>query len=548
MFGTSDNEDILLSDTSEEEPEQDPPSRRTRGSKKRTRREKSPPPPPPLENESSDSDHMPDTTPPRRVRQPAKSRRQRASSFEVPDNEVEMEESEDEIAPQSSRRQRPARQTMDSEEEEEDSEAAAPRTPGRRLVRRKPIQNRQEQEDLAEDLDFLQSSPPGKNTPKSSSGRPMNERQKALAALKKRRAAAEPSSSATPGRNRAVVLSDSDADSDLEVIHEEPDVEQDEVSDEVEDGSEDDHATNPFAVFREVEGDEDFIDDDPNELIGAPAAETSLPLEFSSLSRAKARDLFKYAIEWMVQKKINPAFSIDDEIYDLSFRKLDDEVNTLASSKFSSSVWTQDFTRALRARPDAIIDEIGKGLRALEMSHCEACNRKTHPATWNVNFTGKPYHKETLEPLGDDDESSSDTNSDSSSSSLSSHDSPSRPATSTEPATYDAQGSLIAPESRIFTLGSTCKANAQMAHTLHHWRYHLNSWVVDYLVRQGHCTPNKLVERDGWSVRKRRKYANKIVDRMEKEGEIRKLHRLYKDQIDFAMEARNEYRHGWGRN
>ncbi|KAF2652234.1 hypothetical protein K491DRAFT_605340 [Lophiostoma macrostomum CBS 122681] len=487
---------------------------------------------------------MPDTTPPRRVRQPAKSRRQRASSFEVPDNEVDMEESEDEAAPQSSRRQRHTRQATDSHEDgEEDGEEAAPRTPGRRLTRRKPKQDRQEQEDLAEDLDFLQSSPPGKNAPTSSSSKPQNERQKALAALKRRRAAAEPSSSATPGRSRAVVLSDTDADSDLEIIHEEKEVESDKISDDMDEDDDDEHSPNALAVFREVEGDEDFIDDDPDELIGAPAAETSLPLQFSSISRAKPRELFKYAVEWMVQKKINPAFSIDDEIYDLTFRKLDDEVGTLANSKFSSSVWTKDFTRALRARPDVMIDEIGKGLRALEMAHCEACNRKTHPATWNMSFSGKPYHKETLEPLGDDDdESSSDTDSDSS---LSSHDSASNP---TEPATYDAQGELIAPESRIFTLGSTCKANAQMAHTLHHWRYHLNSWVVDYLVRQGHCTPEKLVERDGWSVRKRQKAANKIVDRMEKEGEIRKLHRLYKDQIDFAQEARNEYRDGWGRN
>ena len=81
--------------------------------------------------------------------------------------------------------------------------------------------------------------------------------------------------------------------------------------------------------------------------------------------------------------------------------------------------------------------------------------------------------------------------------------------------------------------------------TLH--GYHLNSWVVDYLAREGHCTPEKLVKRDKWSVRKRQKYANKIVDEMENVGEIRKLHSLYKEQVDFALEARNDYKRGWGR-
>jgi hypothetical protein len=159
-------------------------------------------------------------------------------------------------------------------------------------------------------------------------------------------------------------------------------------------------------------------------------------------------------------------------------------------------------------------------------------------------LTGAPYDKDTLEPLADDSDSSpSDSGSDSS---LSSHTSSAD--LNGEKATYDASGERLPPESKFFTLGSTCKANAQIAHTLYHWRYHLNSWVVDYLVKEGKCTPEKLVKRDKWSVKKRTKYANKIVDKMEREGEIRKLHRLYKEQVDFALEAKNEYTRGWGRS
>ena len=82
--------------------------------------------------------------------------------------------------------------------------------------------------------------------------------------------------------------------------------------------------------------------------------------------------------------------------------------------------------------------------------------------------------------------------------------------------------------------------NAQMAHTLNHWRYHLNECVVDYLALEGYCAPHRIVERDNWSIKKRRDYANKVVDEMEEKGEIRRLHRDYRTQIDYALEAKVE--------
>ncbi|KAF1957908.1 hypothetical protein CC80DRAFT_491236 [Byssothecium circinans] len=405
-----------------------------------------------------------------------------------------------------------------------------------------------EKGELKEELAFLQSSPlqDRGRLRSTNTERPKSDREKALEALKKRRAGTnEPSPSATtPGRKKPVIIdSDADSDSDLEIIHEEdPDEgtadEREETEDDEEDGA------NVHDVFRETNEDEDFIDDEEG-LIGAPSDDGPLiPLAFTGLSSAKPRDLFKYAIEWMVQKKINPAFSSDDEIYTLAFRKLDDEVKGLASSKFHSSIWTPDFTRAIKARPDFLVNEIGLGRRTVMEAHCEACNRKNHTATWEVSLTGQPYHKDSLEPISDESDDNSGTDSDTSSA-LSSRGSEAE--LNSEKPTYDALGERIPPESKTFTLGSTCKANAQVAHTLYHWRYHLNSWVVDYLVRKGHCTPKKLVKRDKWSVKKRGKYANKIVDEMEEGGEIKKLHRLYKEQVDFALEARNDYKRGWGR-
>ncbi|KAF2646089.1 hypothetical protein P280DRAFT_464352 [Massarina eburnea CBS 473.64] len=449
--------------------------------------------------------------------------------------------------------------TLEEESEEEELPAKSKKT---RQSRKKgkqaePIQLSDEEQDdedkdeevdesseLKEELAFLQSSPPKDRGRLRSTNmkKPRSDREKALEALKKRRAGNEPSA-VTPGRKKPVIIdTDTDSDSELEIVKEE---EPDEVSDEDDDGDEDDDDdTNVHDVFHETNEDENFIDDEEEGVIGAPDDDDAptIPLAFTKFGIAKPRDLFKYAISWMVQKKINPAFSSTSEIYTIAFRKLDDEVNGLASSKYTSSVWTSDFTRAIKARPDFLANEISAGRTAIMDAHCEACNRKNHTATWEISLTGQPYHKETLEPLSS--ESSSDSDSDASSS-LSSR--ASETSLNGEPPAYDALGERIPPESKSFTLGSTCKANAQVAHTLYHWRYHLNSWVVDYLVREGHCTEKKVVKRDGWSVRKREKYAKKIVDEMERTGEIKTLHKLYKDQVNFAFETKNEYKRGWGR-
>jgi len=79
--------------------------------------------------------------------------------------------------------------------------------------------------------------------------------------------------------------------------------------------------------------------------------------------------------------------------------------------------------------------------------------------------------------------------------------------------------------------------NARTAHALAHWRYHLNDWVVDYLKQEGYTTPEKIVERDSWNTKKRMKYANTIVDKMEESGEVRRLHHDFRVEIDTA---RNE--------
>ncbi|KAF2705917.1 hypothetical protein K504DRAFT_493759 [Pleomassaria siparia CBS 279.74] len=544
MFGSSDNEAFSgasSSSESEEIPDKGPATRR----KKQTAIRRSPVPAPVKANKSAKKTFV--------VPQEISSRSEDDSEEQIPRKRKPKMQQRPVKPVRAKRRQKsPELVELSTDEEEEEEEQSDSEEDVPRKTKR-PEVDPQEQEDLEDDLEFLQSSPPAaKAGLRSRYTRPLTQREKTLEALKRKRGSTggEPSSSATtPGRKRAIVLSDSD-DSELEVIAEEDsDVEEDELNEDEDDEEEDESdgavtpETNALDMFHEDVNDVEFIDDDGNIPIGAPSDHASIPIEFTALSRAKPRELFKYAVEWMVHKKINPAFPRDDEIYTLTFRKLDDEVNGLANSKFSSSIWAPDFTRALRARPNILLNELGEHLKAVMSPHCEACNRKTHPASWEISLTGSPYNKDTLEPITAD--SDSDSDSDSSASSSSSNDSEAN--LNGEKPTYNATGERIPPESKTFTLGSTCKANAQMAHTLHHWRYHLNSWVVDYLVREGHCTPEKVIERDSWREKKRAKAANKIVDKMQKEGEIKSLHKLYKAQVDYAFEAKNDYQQGWGR-
>jgi hypothetical protein len=144
----------------------------------------------------------------------------------------------------------------------------------------------------------------------------------------------------------------------------------------------------------------------------------------------------------------------------------DDEVKGLAGSKFTSAAWTPEFTVALNARPDIAFESIDRnsGEHYLR-DHCDACNRSKHPATYQIQFQGKPYHRQTLEDLprnNDDDGSSSSDNENESA--------------GNEP-DYDANGQEISSEMTIFYCGKFCTANAKTAHALQHWRYHLNEWV-----------------------------------------------------------------------
>ncbi|KAL2358201.1 hypothetical protein BJ546DRAFT_1100066, partial [Cryomyces antarcticus] len=407
------------------------------------------------------------------------------------------------------------------EDEEDDRDDGPPVTP-----RKRKVLSQREREDLDDDLEFLGTSSKLKKSPKRQRVPPqLSAKQKALELLKRRRAGNKtedlPDDVLPPKPQHALYDSEPSSSDDEEV---------EELREE------DDQASAPVyrtadttSMFQEDQYDEGFVIPDDEETIGVP---TDIPLAFTRYASTKAKDLFKHAVEWMVQRKINPAFHMNDEVYDLAFKKLDDEVRGLAGSKFTSAAWTADFTRALHSRPEIVYTPIDRHSAAHFLrDKCDACNRSGHPATWEVKFTGRPYHPETLEDVSDDEDSEGEGEA-------------SDEAATKQKQTYDSRGREVPDADTTYYVGKFCMRNAITAHALAHWRYHLNEWVVDYLAAEGYTSPAKIVERDAWSTKKRRAYANKVADEMEAKGEVRRLYRDYRCEIDTARNAKQAG--GWG--
>ncbi|KAH8765825.1 hypothetical protein BGZ57DRAFT_901251 [Hyaloscypha finlandica] len=278
---------------------------------------------------------------------------------------------------------------------------------------------------------------------------------------------------------------------------------------------------------------DDFVIEDEEGPLGIPTHLAEIPLEFTSAAHKPIKEHFRDVVEWMVHNKVNPAFEWKDPVYETAFRKVDQECGGFADSKFVSTQWTAEFTKAIYARPILEIRELnpGEGIDVLGEAKCEACNHRKHVPTFSLQLKGKAYNKVTLEEVdkdSDSDEESDDGDSDDSSD-----------------ASIDERGATLLSEDKQWFAGRVCKFNAEQAHTLIHWKWHLNDWVVSRLEDEGECTPAKLAERDKMKGKQRHKYANKIVDRWQAEGIIKTLYKDFKSQKDTARELQAQKRGGW---
>ena len=352
---------------------------------------------PPAAPESGDEDDLPTTQ--------GKQRRVRRQRQESPDSFIANQDSDDDLEiiekPASSRRRRKRKPTPEEESGNSDPE---PVTPGRRRKR-----SQQEQEDLDEDLDFLGPSSDHEaldRTPQTTQSRQKAARVSALEQLKRRRA--KQPELVIPEEEEEE--EDNDADQDDEILGQ-PDDEVDE--DEVEEISR--PPASSRQMFQEDEDDKGFVESENED--GELGVPEGIPIQFTKFARYKAKDLFKYAVEWMVHKKLNPDFDMDNELYNLTFQKLDDEVKGLAGSKFMSSVWTPDFTMGLRHRPEIAYEPFDReSAEGWNQDRCDACNRSGHPATFQVQFQGRPYHPHTLDDIPQRDDEGSDDDEDAASS------------------------------------------------------------------------------------------------------------------------------------
>ncbi|RDW94750.1 hypothetical protein BP5796_00513 [Coleophoma crateriformis] len=277
------------------------------------------------------------------------------------------------------------------------------------------------------------------------------------------------------------------------------------------------------------EDEDSWIVGDDEDNIGVPLGLNDIPLEFTHHAHKPLKEHFRDAVEWMIHNKINPAFARDDAVYKIAFQKLDDEVRGYANSKFVSSAWTESFNKAIWARPIFMEREIDSaGVEA----KCGACNRSNHPPKFAVQFQGKAYSRATLEELdqGSDSSSGTDSNSDSDST-------PSK-------CSVNSKGQSIPSEDTEWFVGRFCMANARTAHSLIHWRYALNEWVLGNLEGEGHLTLSALAARDKMKSKQRKKLANQITDSWTAAGTVKSLYGDFKRNLEAARNGKQER---WGK-
>ncbi|KAI0995839.1 hypothetical protein K3495_g12342 [Podosphaera aphanis] len=256
----------------------------------------------------------------------------------------------------------------------------------------------------------------------------------------------------------------------------------------------------------------DFIVKDDEGPLGIPDYASLIPLQFSHTAHKPLKEHFRDAIEWLVKNEIFPEFPRDDEVYIQAFRKLNDNCEGLARSKFLSSHWTPEFTTAILTRPQLISGPLcgDQGYETGEPK-CDACDHRNHIPNSSIQFMGKPYNKQSLVEI--------DQSSDS-----------------------EHEDMETSPQYKEWAVGRICKMNAKYAHSLIHWKFFLNEWVISELLQQGHLKLEEVSKRDRMSLEERNQHANLIIDAWEANGTIPSLYQNWKITRIEASRFKNKYK------
>ncbi|KAL2005468.1 hypothetical protein VTN00DRAFT_2679 [Thermoascus crustaceus] len=381
-----------------------------------------------------------------------------------------------------------------------DSGSEVPRTPRQTLE--------QDRLDLEEDLKALQDSAVTKTRTRGRLADSTRIRRLKQLEVLRRRRAGERAKSITESDVEAEAKPEGSEDNEIQSVRQDLDGESSKgaESSDVESAVPDNEDLDRY--------EDDFVLQDDDGEIGAPTDLYDMPFEFTRHRYKLPKEYFRDVVEWMVHNKLNPAFPRQDAVYQTAFMKLEDEVRGRTGSQLISPAWNSDFRRALMARP-----QIEVTLFPITEGHvCDACNKSGHPASFDIKLYGKPYSLDNLEPLSEDESDEESEREDT--------------------MDRDRDGYPIPDENTRFFLGRHCKAKATMAHTLIHWRFHLNEWVIDYLTRQGVFSDARILERSHWSQKRQTKYANEVVDMMVESGEVQKLWRDFHITLKAAREVK----------
>ncbi|KAJ9662898.1 hypothetical protein H2198_001126 [Neophaeococcomyces mojaviensis] len=405
----------------------------------------------------------------------------------------------------------------------------APARRRRNSFKKKRQRSRQEQDELDDDLKDLQDS--NDEEPLAAGrtrGGPVTTQRdwnrQHLEVLKRRRAG-ERTLRVTDSDDEDGQHSDDDEDGvDLdEIVYSRPSRVPQIIEDD-ESGTEDEEQEEAPEQL-EAEDEDDFVVDDESQAFADH--HSSIPLAFTSFASSKPRELFVHIIEWLVKNRIAPAFNRDDELYVLSWNKVNDQIKAQAGSRLISSAWSENFKNAILARPQMQVNHVSEGDDEFFLN-CDACNKTNHPARYEFKFAGHAYHKDTLEPIDEDADSDIDE-----------EDDEEGDDEANDKASYDQQGHLLPSTHKTFNLGRFCAANAEMGHKLTHWKYHLNESLLAYLEEQGVLSVEAIVAREKLNKKKREKEAESIVDQMQETGIIEEMWRGLQDDLEdarFGME------------
>ncbi|KAK3295739.1 uncharacterized protein B0H64DRAFT_153115 [Chaetomium fimeti] len=415
-----------------------------------------------------------------------------------------------------------------SESDEDEQPLVSPPIKRRRLIRRKnTISSQEDKEDEDEE------EPPAPSSVKTGRARrkPLTLKEKARELLRRKRAGEvineDENSSSSDEEEPVKAMYDSDPD---HLVLDEFEDDEEGINEPVLEDSATERRKSKKGKKKQkrnvVDGDDgsesldDFVIDDDDAPLGVPdEAYQDMPLEFTRHSQKSLKEYFRDAIEWLVQFMVNPEFPKEHAVYHMAWKKLDDEVQGLATSKFASAAWKKEFIMALRARPYFNNVELSKGDMA-EVQHCGACGRTGHPAKYLMTFTGAPYYKNItnlerfLQPVDMDSESDSGSGSNA-------HDD-------------DENGNSIPKEDTEWFVGAVCNSNAETTHDLMHWKKGLLVFVDTRLHIEGYMDSAKVVERERMDPQERNDLVDKIMNHWEKNGMVKALYQEFKGTIEKA--------------